>query len=1396
MKAVRILKIILVILITCLTGFAPLNKDSAGSKLFFEPLGTNQGLSGNNVRAIYKDSEGLIWVGTNNGLNCYDGYIFRAYKPQPADSTSISGKIIYAIIEDEADNLWIGTWGNGLNLFDRTTQTFRHFKNDPGDPKSISHNWIMSLFIDSKGRLWIGTQNGLNLYNPESECFKRYLTNLNESSEPAQLRLSSLYDIKEDQNGNLWITTWSGLIMFNPETSEHYHYRRSNKRNSISTDSLQAIFIDDNNIIWVGSYKGTFEKIVPEYYRDTVIINIKHYPMTAHGVNGMSDNRVNGIVNDSLGNLWIATEYGLNFFDPVNEQFSNYYRDPNNQYSLSSNIINALFYDDEGILWIGTNDNGLSKLDLNYRKFTDHFPSINQTGDVNKKFVKSIHQDQNGLFWIGTDYGILLYNNDLKLMGNYTTLPGNPYGLNIGGVTGFFEDSLNNIWLSTWGGGMHKKHKNEIKFDNFSNQDDNNYSKYHPGDDDIRIMKLHPDGHAWLGTSRGFFDKFNPYTEIFEHYFLFDRDSLRGVPVVSIAFQPNNTIWAGAIQNGGLTRIDTEDGTIKRYFSGKDKYDLPTNEILSIFIDSRNKFWIGTDMGMVLFDPDKEEFNLVSGQKGLPSETVLAINEDPEGFLWLSTLNSLIKFHPVDSTVIIYDQTDGIFTSSSTSFLTAEGKMLFGGINGLNYFDPTEIYSNREEPEILFTDFRIKNESVDFKSSDSPIDKHINYVTDIVLNWEQSFFSIDFAAMNHSHSEKNQYAYKLEGLEKDWNYAGTKRTASYANLKPGNYVFRVMASNNDGIWNEEGRTLNISVRPPWWKSFLAFIVYVVIILTSVYLITRVIRMREQMRSELRMQQLEFEKQQALIKKEHEVDQMKLKFFTNISHEFRTPLTLIISPVNDILKSMRISPEVNGHLELVKKNAQRLLRLINQILDFSKVEAGFMKLEVGYGNISLVIENIVRSFEHRAKKHSIKYLYSASINNATGYFDLDKIEKILYNIISNAFKYTYDHGIITVDAKFEPEGSSLSEMEEIPCRELIVSVKDNGKGIPKDQIDLIFNRFHQIHTADTGTGIGLYLANSLTRIHQGSIEVSSELNKGTCFQLRIPLNKESYPPESILESLIEKDSFKSYFFSTEETLQNKEIEIPLRNNAPDMLIVEDEKDMQEYIKSLFRNEFTIYTADNGCEGLKLAKEHLPDIIICDVMMPEMDGIELTKILKESEETSHIMIILLTAKTSKSNILSGFETGADDYILKPFESDELSLKVKNIVETRKKFQKQFSSHPRQNLHKMTFNSMDKKIMESLLNTIEENISNPNLDYKLLCKSLGMSRAQLYRKIKALTDQTVHDFIRTVRLNKSLELILDRGLSVSEVMYKVGFNNHSYFSKCFKEKYGKSPSEYMQV
>ncbi|MFW6326963.1 MAG: response regulator [Bacteroidota bacterium] len=723
--------------------------------------------------------------------------------------------------------------------------------------------------------------------------------------------------------------------------------------------------------------------------------------------------------------------------------------------------------------------------------------------------------------------------------------------------------------------------------------------------------------------------------------------------------------------------------------------------------------------------------------------------------------------------------------------------MLFGGQEGLTLFEPGKVSVNKLVPNIVLTDFRIKNKSVNNNFADSPLNKHINYTSNITLNHDESFFSIFFSALNYSHTENNQYAYRLEGLENRWNYAGNERSASYANVPPGNYKFKVIASNNNGIWNNTGREINIEILPPWWKTNWAYSAYVLIILLSIYLITKIISLRERMKSEFQLKELEFKQQQELLEKEHEIDQMKLQFLTNIAHEFRTPLTLVLSPISDILTSMKISPEVSGHLELAKKNAQRLLRLINQILDFSRIEGGFMKLEVKYGDFSSAVENICQAFMFRADKANITYTWDISHQKAFGYFDYDKIEKILYNIISNAFKFTDENGRIKIDVQYDFVSDTIGDKYSgFLVKKAYISIIDSGRGIPEDHLEWVFSRFSQAHGQGSGTGIGLSLAKSLANIHGGEIDVFSQVNQGTMFRVLIPLSREAFSEDSIQE-----DDWVcniSHHYGEVDPIfqiQTEKVDISLNNDAPVMLIVEDEEDMRHYIKSIFQKSFIVYTANNGLQGFDLSKKIMPDIVICDIMMPVMNGIEFTKQLKETKETSHVFVILLTAKTSKEDKLEGYETGAEDYIYKPFESDELRLKVSNIIETRRKFQEQFSLDPLRNLNKVGFNSMDKKIMEQIIGLINENLNNADLDHKFLCDQLGLSRSKLYRKVRALTNQSVHDFIRNVRLSKALELILDGWLSVSEVMYKVGFNNQSYFAKCFKEKYGKSPNEYIR-
>lgn len=1356
---------------------------------FFKPNFKNFGLD-YGIRTIVKDSDGFIWIGTDNSLIRFDGYNITQFVHNPDDSTTISSKNISCIKPDKRGNLWIATMGGGLNLFIKETNSFKRFYSVENDNNSLSHNWVNRIFVDSKERLWICTQNGLNLFDYNTLKFNRYMLNLEKIEKPSGLTKSSLLDISEDNNGNLWLTTSDALHKFQPSNNKHIKFGKAffNVKSE-----FRNICIDENNIIWLSSHKGPMLKVIAENFKDTTHLKIKSYFKNEYIVNSLPDDRISKIIPAQNDHLWIATENGVSYFNKITESFKNYYHNPNNEQSLPSNIITELYLDNQNILWVGTLNNGIAQYDPNNNRFTDLFPIINNTTDPIQRFVKSIFKDNSEKYLIGTDYGLFEFSKTKQLLNQYIHNPTNPNSIGRGGVTGIVIDNQGRHWVTTWGGGLALFDVEGKLFNRIPYNPDSVFSSNYIGDIDIRAVAKDLNGNLWLGTTKGFLDEFNPLTYKFKHHFIFDKDSLRGVAIRSIAVDNENNIWATTTPQGILVKYNRESGKIIHY--GVKKFvsvGLGTVEALSIYIDKENTVWVGSSHGLYKYNKSTDNFINHSILNQIPTVPIQYLTGDNLQSLWMASSQEIIEYNLMSKKHRLFDQNDGFFSMVSYGYLSADGELLLGGKNGLNAFYPHKLSVNENPPPMVLTELRINDQIQTIQTPNTPLTKEINWTNVLVLEHDQSTFSISYAALNYSQTYKNQYAFMLDGLDNDWNYVGTRRTAFYTDLRPGKYIFRVKGSNNDGVWNPESKSIIIIVNPPWYNSPWAYVVYFIIVALLIFIIIYYTNERQKLKHRIEIQKLNFDTQYAINQKEKELNESKLQFFSNISHEIRTPLTLILSPLYDVIQNEKLNSESKRSLMISHLNAKRLHKLVNQLLDLSKVEAGFMRLELVEDNISDTIKTIVESITPKANKKSVYINFTMNVLNAMAFFDRDKIEKILTNLIDNAIKHAPKETYVDIKVNILQRESKPTNLPNVIYADSVtIEVSDRGKGISPEIIDTIFEKFYQAK-GEQGAGIGLFLAKSLVHIHKGQISVISEPNIETRFSFTLPVSKSAFPNTIIIDNYSKDD-----ILYIEDTERDFKIDEPLNFDIaglPIILIIEDEDDLCNYIKSIF-SHYNVFTASNGMEGLSKAQEIIPDIIICDIMMPGMDGYEFTKTIKNSKSTSHIPVILLTAKATNDERIAGLEIGADDYISKPFDSNTLLLKVNNQIKTRREFARQFISDPSGNIEKLIHNSSDKKFITNLTTIIELNYKNPEFDFQIICSEIGMSRAQLYRKVKALTDKSVHEYIRIFRLKKAAQMLLDEGLNISEIMYSVGFNNHSYFSKCFKQFYGVLPSEYVK-
>ncbi len=1383
--------------------------------IVFQKLTVEHGLSDLTVRSIIQDHEGYMWFGTNNGLNRYDGNEIARYFYDRNDPNSLKGNIVYCIYEDSRNNLWIGTWGGGLSLYNRDLDNFTSFIHEPGNNGSIGHNDIWNIYEDSMGSLWIATQKGLERFDYESHTFEKHLTDLSLPGESVNLKRKAFSCITEKSDGTLYISIWKhGLLNYdqvNKRVIRHFIHEPGN-RQSLGTSEINTLFADKDGSLWIGTYKGHLERL---YFKDGKPVFEKF--ASGRPPFGISDDRINFIIEDQHGFLWIGTEAGINILNKSTRQVEHYFHNAEADISISSNHLWSGYVGKNGIIWIGSLDGGVNIFDPWRRKFPSISPEITEAKELPKKFVKSIYKDTNGFLWVGTDHGLNKFSPQNELMHTFTHGRTNQ-SLDIGGVSGIVEDQNGVLWIGTWGGGLHYLNRETQKINRY-------YHANHDGaprgisDQNIQTMTRDYSGNILIGTSFGYFYHFNPETKKFQQFLCQDLDSLRGSPVSAITPDSDGSVWIGLIENGGLIHHNFLANTTKRYHmkNYERDYSLSSNDIFSL-LDDGDHLWIGTKSGLNLLEKTTGKVLVYDEKHGLANKSVLSIQKDIEGNIWFSTPHGISKFDKKTELIYNYDGRDGALGNCIVSWKGLNSELYFGGINGIFSFNPLTINNNAYLPPVVFTNLKLFNKTVTHNYENSPLSKHINQTKKIILNHRQNSFSFEFAALNYTLPEKNQYRYKLEGFDPDWIQAGTRNVAYYTNVHPGTFIFKVQGSNNDGYWNEKAKTIEIIVMPPWWTALwlkiLVLILAVVAIASLVAIRTHRIKQKQiHLKQLVRERTKEIESQQVKIKEQamkiHASDQMKIKFLTNISHEFRTPLTLILNPLDKLFSDLSHNHEYKLPFTVIKRNTLRLTSLINQFLDITKIEAGELKLCVSKGDIATYIGEIVNAYKFATNQKNIHLNVQLPREGSICYFDGDKVEKILYNLLSNALKFTPAGGRIdiVVEMKYnqknpESEIAYATYPADSPDQ-VYIMIEDTGIGIPSGHTERIFERFYQVEDDRSnnkgGTGIGLSLTKDLVRICGGKIEVKSRVNEGTRFILYLPVAKHYFNKDEINCSPPTHDILKSELIVLEEDYSENEIFSNILKNESDikdaktLLIVEDNRDVRQYLSDIFIRDYNIVMARDGQEGLTKALEFMPTMIISDVMMPRMNGYDFCEKVKSEMLTCHIPVILLTAKATDAERLTGIELGADAYISKPFDIQILQATVAQLIESREKIKQVFTRENILQPKDIEIQSSDEKLLIKIAKIMNDNISEPDFGVEELGKEVGLSRTHLYRKIKELTNCTAIEFIRNMRLQLAGNLLRQNKLYVSEVAYMCGFKELSYFRKVFKEVYGMSPQEY---
>ncbi|WP_276483419.1 hybrid sensor histidine kinase/response regulator transcription factor [Paraflavitalea pollutisoli] len=1338
----------------------------------FTSLTLRDGLISNSVNAIIKDHYGLMWFATDDGLNKFDGTNFTQYRHLPGVPSSLRSNEILTLHEDPAGNLWIGTSGGGLSLYDRRQDLFIHYPTDGKTPELPPNAVVRGIDSDPSGRLWIAQYENLFQLTPG----RASITRIDLSSADQQQPLTHVFNcLFVDSRQRVWIGATQALYLYEPATRKASRFRHHpDNPASLNSNDIKVITEDKAGNIWIGTSNGlsTFKA------DGSGFIN---YPYLSGPASTLISNEITSIAVDETGKLWVGTVHGLSIVDPGKQQVDSYVPQDGNIHSLTSKFIRSTYVDNQGICWIGTFRGGVNKYDRHLNLFDfklsqSFFPQTRKT-----TIISAFAETPDGSIYIGSDGGGLYRFNhkteqvtpidlglpvdskhplsvlalcrtrDNKLyVGTYAwgivvfdlqtghrqylrQAPG-PADLNSNNIFCFKEDSNGDLWVGTNGEGINLLRNGKVitRFTPTPTPGATN-EQLLPRNGFVRAIEEDLAGNIWIGSHGG------------------------GISV----YNPNNRQWTSYTQTNS---------------------QLPSDKVQAMLRDSKGHIWIGTfGEGLSYYDEQQKNFITYTEKDGLQNNTIYQVIEDRNGLIWVSTNTGISSFDPINKTFRNYTHLNGVQNnnfSHAAGIALSDGQLIFGGIEGFNYFDPGKLAINRNVPRVLITDLKISNKSVQ-PGDDAPIQEHISVAKEIHLAYKQNF-AVSFVALNYTIPRQNHYAYKLEGFDKDWNYTGIINTASYTNLDPGEYTFRVKASNNDGIWSTEDSTIRIYVQPPFWRTTWAYIAYV-LLAAGILLYSRrvgIARLRKKF-------QLEQERQEA--QRIRELDRLKIKFLTNLSHDFRTPISLIMGPVDQLITGEN-TPNRLGKLQMVKRNARRLLNLVNQLLDFRKMEEHELRLQLSQGEFVSFVKEVTDSFMDFAERKNIQFRFSSTLPALPALFDHDKIERILFNLLSNAFKFTLEGGHVSVSID-TPVRTAAHGQQWVS-----IKVQDSGIGIPKEQQEQIFDRFFQTNTTgavlNQGSGIGLSITKEFITMQGGIITVDSEPGQGSAFTLQLPLTLAGLP--EVADPLATGDD--QPIPEEEPTAAILSYASPADTDQPVVLLVEDNEDFRFYLKDNLRHQYKILEAVNGKEGWQKALAQHPQLIVSDVTMPEMDGISLVQKLKADKRTSHIPVILLTALTAEEQQLAGLSTGANDYITKPFNVEVLHARIRNLLHLNNTLKTTYTKQIKVLAPEVSVTTGDEKLLNRIVAYLEENLTNSQLSVESLSREVGMSRSSLYNKLLELTGQTPVEYIRAYRLDKAAVLLQKSDMTIAEIAYQVGFSTPNYFAKSFKAKFNLLPSEYI--
>ncbi|MDR2058182.1 MAG: response regulator [Dysgonamonadaceae bacterium] len=1331
---------------------------------------TEQGLSNSYINQVYQDKKGFIWVATESGLNKFDGTQFFVYRTIPGDSTSLKKNHVQTILEDFSGNFWVECLGE-LMKYDRDTDSFTKvvIKDKTGKPLNFA---ILSILERKNGDIWFAT-SGMGLFSikkGETQCAQETL--LNEY-------LSSLYltVIYEDSSNNLWIGTEnSGLNVYSFDTGELSLYTTSSKEgNGITSNSISAICESEKGTVFVGTLDGGLNKFELSGQKITPI----------HGTDGNKHIPVKTLLYNRNKKLYVGTDgYGIKTYNPEKQALEEY--EPfSSPFDFHKTKVHSLLEDSDGNIWAGLFQKGVFFIPANPSGFNYYGYKSFRKNNIGSNCVTAIYKDKDNILWIGTDNdGLYAINETTQQVRHYANTGEQNSIPNT--IMCILETSGDKLWIGSYlnGFALLNKQTGECSYVNNRTNKVITSNKIYCMTDDKK-------GGLWVGTYGGGLYKYDmALRSVVEHYYRNDEtdDEFTSNWINSLLYEEEGLLWIGTYNGMGCLNVHT--GTFDIY--KKENSKLPSNIVFTLKKDKYDKIWIGTDGGLACYNKNNGEMKVYSIQDGLSNNHICSIDEDESGNIWMSTLSGITMYSPIKGEFTNYYASDGLQEnefSRGAHFKSVDGELFFGGLNGVTCFYPKDIRSNNKTLNVYITNFYLFGKAV-YKGQKSGkkeiLNKAVMDALRISLAHKDNVFSFEFSALEYGNPEAISYRYRLENFDSEWvNTPMGINRITYTNLNPGKYrlLFQAVDKGN----KSDIKTIEIIIRSPWYKTIVAKIIYIILVLLGLYSIYAYLASRIKQRNEmLRLEHAE------------QISEAKLQFFTNISHEIRTPMTLIIGPLEKLLMKNNDETLRNTYL-LIYRNAQRILRLINQLMDIRKIDRGQMRLKSRETDIIGFIKDIMQSFEYMAQKKNIVFEFNSPLPVLKAWIDLNNFDKVLFNVFSNAFKFTPERGKITVELATGSDYSSVGALKNY----FEIRVLDTGIGIDKEKMDKIFERFYQINNEVThsnfGTGIGLHLARSLVELQHGIIYAENRTDcQGSCFVIRLPLGN-AHLKEDEIEIISEQTPPTINLFSKKEDMIDIEPETdeyPTTNARTKyrVLIVEDDIEISNYIKAELASLYKVSQSDNGRDALEIILKEKPDVIISDILMPKMDGITLCRKIKSNVNICHIPVLLLTVKKKEEDRAEGLDIGADAYMAKPFNPEILKKTVANLIANRERLKGKAQNQSEGLINKIEIKSFDEMLMGKIMKIINDNIEDPKLSGEMLSAKVGISRVHLYRKLKELTNQSARDFIRTIRLKQAGELLINKKHSISQVYTAVGFTSFAHFSTCFKEFYGVSPKDYM--